>query len=385
MCFFAAKTEPIYGNKIMIPKKEKEEMTMAERVTIQDIADALGLSRNTVSKAINNTGSLADATREKILQKAVELGYKQFSYMSLPDMESAKDTETPANGITEISLFTRKILGNSHFASPTLDKFQKEITKLGYHLTMYSIPDSDAAKLLLPQTFSPEKSAGIICFEMFEPAYSKMLCTLNIPILFVDTPAALIDTQLEADLLYMDNRTGILSFVNEMVKRGNTTFGYVGQILHCQSFYERYAALREGLELLGLPFRKEYSILDTPARENPDVNEHFAYRNYVLESLKNMKELPDVFLCANDFVAIDLLQSLKQLGFSVPKDVFICGFDDSPESRILTPTLTTIHIHSQIIGITAAELLISRIREPSLNFRTVHTETTLIYRESTGD
>ena len=82
---------------------------MADRVTIQDIADSLGLSRNTVSKAINNTGSIADATREKILQKAVELGYKQFSYMSLPDMESAKDAEMLANGITEISLFTRKI------------------------------------------------------------------------------------------------------------------------------------------------------------------------------------------------------------------------------------------------------------------------------------
>ena len=49
---------------------------MAERITIQDIADALGLSRNTVSKAINNTGILADATREKVLKKAIELGYK---------------------------------------------------------------------------------------------------------------------------------------------------------------------------------------------------------------------------------------------------------------------------------------------------------------------
>nr|WP_296908416.1 LacI family DNA-binding transcriptional regulator [uncultured Marvinbryantia sp.] len=56
---------------------------MAGRVTIQDIADALGVSRNTVSKAINNTGILADSTRERILQKAVEMGYKQFSYLSL--------------------------------------------------------------------------------------------------------------------------------------------------------------------------------------------------------------------------------------------------------------------------------------------------------------
>ena len=58
---------------------------MAGRITIQDIADALGLSRNTVSKAINNTGVLAEATREKVLKKAVEMGYKQFSYININD------------------------------------------------------------------------------------------------------------------------------------------------------------------------------------------------------------------------------------------------------------------------------------------------------------
>ena len=58
---------------------------MAPRVTIQDIADALGISRNTVSKAINNTGVLADATRKKVLKKAKEMGYKQFSYETFTD------------------------------------------------------------------------------------------------------------------------------------------------------------------------------------------------------------------------------------------------------------------------------------------------------------
>lgn len=53
---------------------------MSTKVTIQDIADALGLSRNTVSKAINNTGVLAESTRQKVLEKALEMGYKQFSY-----------------------------------------------------------------------------------------------------------------------------------------------------------------------------------------------------------------------------------------------------------------------------------------------------------------
>ena len=63
---------------------------MATKVTIQDIASELQLSRNTVSKAINNTGVLADATREKILRKAAEMGYKQFAYLPLFQEDAAK-------------------------------------------------------------------------------------------------------------------------------------------------------------------------------------------------------------------------------------------------------------------------------------------------------
>ena len=79
------------------------------------------------------------------------------------------------------------------------------------------------------------------------------------------------------------------------------------------------------------------------------------------------------------------MQCLKNLGYSVPGNVYLCGFDDSPESKIVTPTLTTIHIHSQDMGFCAVQLLISRINEPSLNYRTMHVETNLIYRESTED
>ena len=87
-----------------------------------------------------------------------------------------------------------------------------------------------------------------------------------------------------------------------------------------------------------------------------------------------------MFICANDFVALDTMQVFKELGIRVPEDVWLCGFDDSPESRVTSPTLTTIHIHSQIMGLSAVHLLVSRIKEPTLNFRRIYTETSLIYR-----
>ena len=107
-------------------------------------------------------------------------------------------------------------------------------------------------------------------------------------------------------------------------------------------------------------------------------------REELTVAIASLKELPEVFVCANDFVATDLLQALAAVGKRVPDDVLVCGFDDSAESRLSKPPLTTVHIHTQIIAFTAVHLLISRIQEPSLDYRTVHTQTDLIYRESTG-
>jgi LacI family transcriptional regulator len=82
-------------------------------------------------------------------------------------------------------------------------------------------------------------------------------------------------------------------------------------------------------------------------------------------------------------VALDALQALRDLGYDVPTDVWLSGFDDSGESRTCMPALTTVHIHTQIMAYMAVELLRTRIIEPSLDYRQVYTETNLRYRDST--
>lgn len=354
---------------------------MAARVTIQDIADALGISRNTVSKAINNTGILADATRDKVLKKAMEMGYKQFSYITLENSSKPALAITPNGNATEIALFTTSFLGNSHFSSTMLDKFQNELSGFGYSLSMHRILSEELHACCLPSSFSKERTAGIVCIELFDPAYSRMVCGLGLPALFIDSHAICIDGPPEADRLYMDNQTGIYQFIHEMVNRGKKKIGFIGEYMHCQSFYERYTAYRDAMHLHGLPCPDEYCIL----KNKKGGRNSEEYKEYLEECIKKISSLPDVFICANDFVAIDTMQILKKAGYVIPKDVYLCGFDDSQESKIITPSLTTIHIHSQIMGYSAVQLLVSRIREPSLNYRTLHTETSLIYRESTED
>lgn len=351
---------------------------MNKKVTIQDIADALGISRNTVSKAINNTEGLADSTREKILQKAVEMGYKQFSYVgslaSIPPSPSAAAPEqSPTSGYQgEIALLTGSFLTHSHFASLVLDKFQREISQLGYTMNTHRVTSVELENKTLPITVNLEQVKAIMCIEMFDWDYDEMLCQLDIPILFVDGPAKRSGKSLPADQIYMDNTTEITRFVNDSLEMGFSKIGFVGDYDHCQSFFERYSAFYLAMLMAGQPVEERFIVKDSRREKLEPV-------------IAAMEELPDIFICANDFVATDLMQALSAAGKRVPEDVRLCGFDDSAESRLCNPALTTVHIHTQIIAFSAVHLLISRIRQPSLDYRTIHTETDLIYRESTGE
>lgn len=346
---------------------------MSKKVTIQDIADALGVSRNTVSKAINNADGLADVTREKILQKAVEMGYKQFSYVQslYRAAESAQPNAAPAQR-GEIALLTTFYFGGSHFATTMLDRLQHELAQLGYRLNTHHVSKEDLRSRSLPFTFLPEQARGIICIEMFDWDYDKMLCDLGLPILFVDGPVRWDGRSLPADQLYMDSTCEISRLVSGMLRRGKRRIGFLGDPDHCQSFHERYMAFRGAMLLAGVP-----------------VDERFILRGiHVLDlypALSKLEELPDLFVCANDFIAYDALQILRKLGKSVPEDVMLSGFDDAPESRMVVPAITTVHIHTQIMAYSAAQLLLSRMEEPSLDYRKLYTETELILRESTGD
>lgn len=344
---------------------------MKKKVTIQDIADALGISRNTVSKAINNAEGLAETTREKILQKAVEMGYKQFSYINtLPGVPTAEAAPKAPGYAGEIALLTKAFLGQSHFAHLMLDKLQQELAQLGYTLNTHRVDQENLDNHTLPITFVRERVSAIVCVEMFDREYDEMICGLGLPVLFVDTPTKRSGESLPADQLLMDNTTGITRLVNEMLGRGKRSIGFIGNYDHCQSFFERYTAFRCAMLMAGVPVNEQFCI----------KTNHY---DDMFESLRALPELPDLFICANDFVAVEAIKALRKLGRSVPEDVMFCGFDDAPESRIISPALTTIHIHTQIMAFTATHLLMSRLEEPSLDYRVVHTETTLIRREST--
>ena len=348
---------------------------MRKKVTIQDIADELGVSRNTVSKAINNSDGLASATREKIIQKAVEMNYKQFSYVKTLAGITHSDlnlNDTAPEYYGEIALLTTQFLSQSHFSSLMLDTFQKEVSQLGYTLNTHRVSPDNIASMTLPITFKKDRVSAIMCIEMFDLEYDNMICELGLPTLFIDGPIKKEGYSLPCDQLYMDNYVEVTRFVNDMLKRGKKKIGFIGNYEHCQSFFERYTSYRLALLMANVEIDEKFVIKTNDKQE-------------IESRIASLGELPDVFLCENDFVAMDVMSALSKNGIRVPDDVMMCGYDDSPESRIMFPALTTIHIHTQVMAFSAMQMLMSRIKEPTLDYRVLYTQCDLIYRASTGD
>ena len=344
---------------------------MSNKVTLQDIAEALGVSRNTVSKAMNNTGSVSDATKNRIFQKAAEMGYKQFG-LNNPKQDTVETSESK-----QIALFANSLMNTSHFGSKVIDAFQERISSAGYTLSIFLIRDSEISNLVLPAGFDRTPIDGIICLELFSETYSRFLCSKQIPLLFVDTVVNRHDLDLPSDLIYMENKVSTYNMLKSLITGGVSKIGFVGDFNHCNSFFERWESFLTVLKDFNLAFEKDSCILDT---DSP----LYGNSEWLCQKVKEMKEIPQAFFCANDFIAINLMRALKQAGYSVPEDVKVCGFDNSPESTRVEPSLPTVNIPSLDMGCIAADILVSRIRNPSLPFRTTYVKTEVIERNSTG-
>lgn len=347
---------------------------MKKKVTIQDIANELGLSRNTISKAINNTGNVSPQTKEMIFKKAAELGYKQFALLS-PPAEEPREL-TPVN--REIALLTCSVPGSQHLSSHLLDSFQKKISLFGYRLTVYLLRKDTIRACSFPENFNEQYTDGILVMELFDKAYTDFLCRQPIPTLFVDSFANVHHVPIASDILYMENYNTTYQLITHLFEAGCKSIGFVGDRFHCQSFYERWYGYKEAVENRKIYNYEDFCILDKDS-------EPYGSPDWLANRIKNLPKLPDAFFCANDFLAICTIKALKFLNYNLPNDIKIAGFDNSHESQIIEPFLTTVDIPGTDMGYTATNLLLDRIQYPDTPFRTTYTQTTIIYRNSTDD
>ncbi|UPK43666.1 LacI family DNA-binding transcriptional regulator [Paenibacillus pabuli] len=339
-----------------------------EKVTIQDIADALGISRNTASKALNDSGNIPDETRNRVIKKAIELKYKQFAYMENEHVL----TKAPSN----IALLTENLPNTSHFGSMLISGLEKRISAEGYNLSIHIVREVDQDSLTLPNNFDMSNVDGIICIELFNLKYTQLITDLGIPTIFIDCASDICYPEFHADLLLMENEHSTYQLTRKLIESGCNHIGFAGDYNHCKSFNERWVGYQRAMLEAGLQVDLSECIVD-------DDRMFFSKPGWINERVAELKSLPDAYVCANDFIAVDLIRALRARNVTVPQDIVICGFDNAPESRIIEPALTTVHIYSNEMGIKAAEMLLSRIDNPSQPYQISHIVTKPIIREST--
>jgi LacI family transcriptional regulator len=336
---------------------------------MQDIADSLGLSRNTVSKALNGHPAVPESTRNMVIQKAASLGYKNYAPVEQP--QTGVDNKGEA-----IAFFASLMPGKNHFGSQFLTGFTERMSRSHYTLSIYILRPEDIAAGREPMNFDREHIAGILCIEMFDAPYCDFICAMDKPVLFADTYVISARQKLRADIIMMENRKSTEALVSYMIEKGAQNVGFIGDKYHCQGFAERWEGFYSALTQAGLPINLAQCILD-------DNREPYNDSIWIAEKLRAMGELPRAFMCANDILAFPVLEALKRLGKSVPRDVMVAGFDHNLETQLLQPRLTTVHIPSYEMGIAAADIMLRRIERPGFPYTTTYMQTTPQFREST--
>jgi LacI family transcriptional regulator len=341
------------------------------KCTIKDIALALQISRNTVSKALAGSPGVSDATRRMIQQKAREMNY-QSSIMKY----NLSSSNLPQGSIL---FLTRASANYSEFWTNVLKGIESVLRPNAYNLVLGIMNENDLKNLQFPSTINNSMIKGIILVEICDVRVCNALLKFNIPIVSVDMPRDYEQFMGKIDIITMENKMNVKKIISHLIEKGACRFAFAGDIFSPNAgsgFLERYDALCETLSGSHLKLEDKCSLIH-------ETDDSFMDFSYLIDKIKKMSFLPDVFICGNDWTGIQLMHAIQFLGYRVPKDVSIVGFDNIPEANKVHPRLTTIDTPKEQLGISAANCIIDRIKNPNIPCVYSQYTTSLILREST--
>lgn len=348
------------------------------KCTIKQLADELQLSRNTVAKALKNSNQVSEKTKRLVLKKAKERNYPNINgELSPADRSEAGSPINTSNG--SILFLTKTYAPDSEFWTAVLAGIESILSSAHYHLVIGIMSESDLKRMEFPSALQDSSIKGIILVEICDAAVCNALLQYHLPIITVDLPKDYTKALDMIDVVTMENKKNIHRIVTHLISKGAERFAFVGDIYSAnvgRGFQERFEALTECLAQNHLELDKKCCLLT----ETPDEFQDF---QLVVKRIQDIASIPDVFICGNDRTAIQLIYALQFLGYKIPKDVSVVGFDDIPASQRITPSLTTIQTPKKYLGIAAARQMLERIQFPNSPHSYAEYETKLMIRDST--
>ena len=324
---------------------KKEQM-----ITIKDVATYAGVSVTTTSYVLNGKGTISDATRKRVLNAAEDLNYHPNAFA-----RNLKKQKTLTIGVF-ISRF-----GGS-FYEDILEGIHSAILKTDYELIV--CPETHTIHKILTQ----RQVDGAIIFD------SKINSATILKLASNTFPIVCLDRNLIADCLLsllVDNQQGAMDVADHLFQQGARKIAYLSGAIDSQDNTERMRAF--------INQAAKHNLKVTCYQGNFTEVSGYA----VADDLMKLNELPEAIFCANDQMAIGLINALAKNGKKVPDDILVVGFDDIPISRFMKPTLTTVSTSRNAWGAEAATQLIGFLANGT-PFRSSRMPIQLIQRESSS-
>lgn len=339
-----------------------------KKVTIQDVAKELKLSRNTVAKALNNSDTVAYETRYMVIKKACEMGYQKLAPAVLNEFKLKNNI----NDYKTIVVIIRREL--SMFWNSIIMGISDEASKNGCRLRLSFVSDEDEKNLVLPIEFM-EDVDGVIFICVFSQQYVEQLVKMDLPIVYLDAPAENNEMFSNGDYIICESRNSTRILTESLIEQGINDIGFIGDTSYCTSVKERYEGYLDALNNGNLP-------IDTSIIATGHKNNRYYKTEEVEQALTSFSHIPKGIVCANDDIALDVIRCLKKRGLSVPNDVVITGFDNVESMTQAEPVLTTVKVNNQKIGKRLLQQLLWRIENPDFPRETLYIETKPIFRSS---
>lgn len=342
---------------------------MSKKVTMQQIADYLGVSKFVVSKALSGKGGVSDTTKERVIQAASQLGYfaQKNAYV-----KNVKPEQLPTSGSKQSVLVLmpniRFQTKDSVYWGRILDGISARLEMRGIGMVIVSEQSIDG----LLHVLNPHGLLGMIGVGEISTSLLLEVHRSGLPMVLVDHE----DPLIPCDTVFVNNYDCMYRLTKYLLGIGHRNVLFAGNIRFSRSFYDRWTGFRNAIEDYGIPLREDH-LTELEGIEN--FTEQF--KSWSMRSRKS-RSLPTAVVCANDTLAIDAIQAFRELGMSVPEDISVSGFDNIEAAYRMRPALTTVHVPKESLGRRAVDRLLERIESPSEPLEKVLLAGEAIYRES---
>ena len=331
-----------------------------KNITIKHIAQTLGISISTVSRALHDAYDVSPETRKKVMALAKELDYTPNPYaVSLVK----QNTKMIGVLLPEIAVY---------YFSMVVKGIQDVAYSVGYNVMFFISGESLEREKIILSNLNVNSLDGLLVSVSKETNTSehfKKLIDKGLPIVFFDR----VLDDIHTSKVIQDDYQGAFDATQHFIDQGFVRIAHLAGSKSLNISKQRLQGYLDALEQNGLPIQKKYNLYSGYTEED-------GLRD--MSKLLTVKPLPDALFCVNDRKAIGAMLALKRYGYKIPQHIAIAGFMNAPITEVVTPSLTTIEQPAYAIGKKSCELLLEHIKNPNFIPQTVVMPSKLIIRES---